>query len=1240
MKKKFIALILAVIMTATCVGAGVDNADSDTVTITVNYVYERNSAMVAQPYTAQIAKGDPFNATVSVPKMLNYSVPVDKAEGLILGQIDYAEDAEGNGTVTFNLTNVTEDKTVNLFYVAGQAKYTVNHHYQNIADDEYGQVETVELVGDIDAYTAAVAESKPGFICKGVPEYVIAADGKTTVNIYYDRIYYTVVFDVNGGINGPKPVYGKYGADLTVSQVPTREGYDFVGWNEAVTSTIEGNKTYTAQWAPKQGNSKYSIVIWGQNANDDGYSYLKSESAFGAPGDTVTWDESKYICEGAHVHGKDCYKLTCTIPEHTHDSNCGINCRHTHTAACYGGTKQENPIDGKTNSSTENINQFKALTNGTLKDGMVYRVKCDGDSRTNPYDKYYLYYGNTWYSVNESNVSGSAVASSKKVNAHGHNITIFDWDNNKDQFWVYNAKLSCVHTHNDSCYTCGKVQHSHSLADNCYELTCTVPPHTHNSSCKTMGSIAPDSKLWKYDRSETVTIDADGTTVLNVYFNRQEFTLNFRKKNSNRNDYGTITARWGANISDEYKAVVDKAGDSSWSKSKDASSPWTDYVGVMPYENINYYIDPSSYGKESTMTYYGEDLNDGYQVIFSVTFKGSYTVTNEDHYDFEGFTYDHGTKNGADCNGAKFYYKRNSYKLDFFSASKSVPDKTEMVKYQKNLGQYNYTPTSKPANMEADAVFVGWYLNPECTGEKYDLSAHSMPAANVALYAKWVNGLYTVKTFTDDSMKTLYTYDGYNGVQDSIVKYTTAPVTPTAPTKDGYVFAGWFYQDTDGSEQPFSFTMPITQDYYLYPKFTNQAMVSYTVHYYLEGTTDKLADDRTNTAMIGTTVTERAKMGTELNLAEEGHSYFPNNTSTSVVLNGADMEIIFYYKKDVTVPYVVKYVDEDNKPLHADKNVDNNTFSVVTETYVPIANYTPKQFRITKELSQDSSQNVIVFVYTADKYVLSYDTNGGTMTDASKVEYTVNDSIVIAGAPERNGYIFAGWQLAEKTGNWEAGTYNPAQHITEGKYGNVTLVAQWNEKTAVINYEVVGPEGCGSVSPTSETVNMVTGTANGSTATESSNAYKFVGWYSDQACNNRVSSDANFVPKKSGTLWPASTTYYAKFDWNVADLTITKTGAEAIDKKQSFIFHVTGEGKDMYVTIQGNDSVTIKGLTVGTYTVKEVTSWSWRYKPDKGSVNVEVKGGQPNEVTFNNSRTNGSWLSGDSFAINRTDGRH
>lgn len=1261
MKKKFIALILAVIMTATCVGAGVgvDNADSDTVTITVNYVYERNSAMVAQPYTAQIAKGDPFNATVSVPKMLNYRVPVNKAEGLIPGQIDYAEDTEGNGTVTFNLTNVTEDKTVNLFYVAGKAKYTVNHHYQNIADDEYDQVETVELVGDIDAYTAAVAKSKPGFICTGVPEYTIAADGTTTVDIYYDRIYYTVVFDVNGGINGPKPVYGKYGAELTVSQLPTRAGYTFAGWDKTLTKTIVGNVTYKAQWIANEGNSKYAIVLWGQNANDNEYSYLDTVTAFGAAGDTVTWDESKYICEGAHTHSAACYDFTCKQEEHTHSATC-LDCKHTHTLSCFGLSNSLASVDAndKKYGDGDAATHFE---NKCTTCGSVFSLKESGSvcKYTNGYSGflgftayeyfYFFYYQGRYYEITEAQYNNlkSAAGNSKK--------------DGRDTYEVYDVKSvqslgTCTHTHDDSCYKCGKTEHTHSaLGGSCYTLTCKVQSHTHNSSCKKMGDYAPNSNLWKFVRSETVTIDADGTTVLNVYFDRKEFTLTFNYRTTGDWDDrgGTkkteyITARWGADILDQYNQIKVNSGNGiMWSKNSTSQSSmkYTSYFQIMPSANATYYLYRTSGDLTNKMSYFCADLNGEYQLKFSLVFSSDweyFTVTEqEDYFKFEGFEIrrDLSAKEGDSCQDAKFYYDRKTYDLKFYSASRTTTDKAVSVKYQKNLGEYYYTPTSKPANMEADAVFVGWYLNPECTGQPYDLAKHTMPAANVALYAKWVNGLYTVKTFTDDSTKTLYTYDGYNGVQDSIVKYTTAPVTPTAPTKDGYVFAGWFYKDTDGSEQPFSFTMPITQDYNLYPKFTNQAMVSYTVHYYLEGTTDKLADDRTNTAMIGTTVTERAKMGTELNLAEEGHSYFPNNTSTSVVLNGADMEIIFYYKKDVTVPYVVKYVDEDNKPLHADKNVDNNTFSVVTETYVPIANYTPKQFRITKELSQDSSQNVIVFVYTADKYVLSYDTNGGTMSDASKVEYTVNDSIVIAGAPERNGYIFAGWQLAEKTGNWEPGTYNPAQHITEGKYGNVTLVAQWNEKTAVINYEVVGPDGCGSVSPTSETVNMVTGTANGSTATASSNAYKFVGWYSDQACKNLVSSDAEYVPTKSGTLWPASTTYYAKFDWNVADLTIKKTGANDIDKYQSFIFHVTGEGKDMYVTVQGNGSVTIKGLTVGTYTVKEVTSWSWRYEPDKGSQDVEVKGGQPNEVTFNNSRTNGSWLSGDSFAINRTGGR-
>ena len=941
-------------------------AEGETVTVTVNYVYKSNSAMVAQPYTAQIAKGAEFKKTLELPKLLNYSVPADQATGLQSGKIDLNLNTVTNqNTLTFNLDSVSEDVTVILYYVAGTSKYTVKHYYQNLENDEYTLDPTVvELTGDIDAYTEAVAQNKPGFRSKGVPQTIIAADGTTVVEIYYDREYYTVTFDVNGGINGPEPIYAKYGTTFKVSDIaqPTRAGYTFLGWKneddaEAGTLqgevTISGNVTYMAQWRPEKAQADYTIVLWGQNANDDEYSYLDSYEAWGNVGSQVTWKEDTLI---SHVHTDDCWDLTCVEEAHTHSAACGLNCTHTHTAACYGGTKQEDPVDGKTGSASKNIAQFKELTGGTLKNGMVYRVKCDGALSTQEYDKYYLYYDNTWYLVSSSNISGNAVASSDKVNAHGHSGNIFT-GNDKDQFWVYNSKLSCTHTHTDACYTCGKTEHKHSSA--CGTLTCEL----NDTPEMYMRDIQPDSNLWKFKTSETVTVDANGSTVLNVYFDRTTFTLEFRKAYSNNNDYGAINARWGKNIASEYNAIVKKAGSSFWSRSRDASGPYTNYIGVMPAENRIYYNETQS-GQSNTMYYYGENLNGQYEEIFRISFGGNYSVTDEDRYEFEGYTCDlnKSAKNGQDCDGAKFYYKRNTYALKFYSASNSEPEKTENPLYQELLGKYDFTPTGKPADLEDNAIFVGWYQNPECTGEPYDLSAHTMPAHDIALYAKWVNGLFTVRTFTDDTMQTLYTYDGYNGVQEKIVKYTLA-TAPTNPKKDGYEFIGWFYKDGE-AEKPFSFTMPITKDYNLYPKFSEPTAVTYTVHYYKQGTTEKLADDRTNSVMIGTTVTEKAKMGTELNLVEPNmqNKYYPTNTSTSVIINKLDQEIIFYYNEATSVQYTVYYQDVAGNNL-IDPVTKTTEYSTVTEQYVPIAYYAPRQFSITQDMTSNAEQNKITFIY-------------------------------------------------------------------------------------------------------------------------------------------------------------------------------------------------------------------------------------------------------------------------------------
>ena len=908
-------------------------AEGDTVKVTVNYVYKSNSAMVAQPYTAQIAKGAAFKKTIEVPYLFNYSIPVNQAVGLGNG-IDLAKNSVSNKySLSFDLSAVNEDITVTLYYVAGTAKYTVMHYYQDLEDGSRYTMDPkiVELTGDIDAYTEAVANNKTGFRCKGIPQTTIAADGTTKVEIYYDREYYTVVFDVNGGINGPEPIYAKYGTTFNVSDIqqPNRKGYVFEGWLDpdgnsiAGDVAIEGNVTYTAQWRPEKAQADYTIVLWGQNANDNEYSYLSSYGAWGNVGNQVTWNEDTLI---SHVHTDECWELTCGKEAHTHTADCltcGQESHTNHDTNCYAGVGRESSSGAGIGTPNNPSNGYVARKAWTTNDKVIY-------------------INGTWYNYTGSTGTGSI------------------------------APTKC-HTHTDACYGCGKTEHTHD--SNCGKLTCTI-----DTTQKKMRDIQPDSNLWvlNKDKTETVTVDANGSTVLNVYFDRTEFTLTFNYRTqgdwdgydgTEKTEY--ISARWGANILNEYNQIKTNSNNGVlWSKSSfsQGTMKYTSHFEIMPSENATYYLYRTSGSNTNQMRYYCDDLNGDPQLVFSLTFnssRGYFSVSEkEDYYEFEGFTIDRSisAKEGDSCKDAKFYYTRNSYKLEFYSASQNTPDKTNSVKYQEPLRKYNYVPIDKPATVEDEAIFVGWYQNPDCTGEPFDLSAHVMPSHDIALYAKWVNGLYTVRTFTDETRQTPYTYDGYTGVQEKIVKYTLA-TAPADPKREGYQFIGWFYKDGE-AEKPFSFTMPITKDYNLYPKFSEPTIINYTVHYYKDGTTVKVADDSTKSVMIGKTVTEKAKMGKDLNLVPEDmqNKYYPTNTSTSVIINQIDQKIIFYYTEATNVTYTVYYQDANGKELRPPKT-ETTELSTVVEYYVPINGYAPRQFSITQDLTANSAQNKIVFIY-------------------------------------------------------------------------------------------------------------------------------------------------------------------------------------------------------------------------------------------------------------------------------------
>lgn len=108
-------------------------------------------------------------------------------------------------------------------------------------------------------------------------------------------------------------------------------------------------------------------------------------------------------------------------------------------------------------------------------------------------------------------------------------------------------------------------------------------------------------------------------------------------------------------------------------------------------------------------------------------------------------------------------------------------------------------------------------------------------------------------------------------------------------------------------------------------------------------------------------------------------------------------------------------------------------------------------------------------------------------------------------------------------------------------------------------------------------------------------------------------------------------------------LTLQKSGWDAQDAGQSFLFSVRGAGNacaetiSLQVAVQENGRVTITGLPVGTYVIEEETGWSWRYAPGAAAtVELTNLAGQDSaNVALGSSRTAGDWLTGGSFAADR-----
>ena len=184
----------------------------------------------------------------------------------------------------------------------------------------------------------------------------------------------------------------------------------------------------------------------------------------------------------------------------------------------------------------------------------------------------------------------------------------------------------------------------------------------------------------------------------------------------------------------------------------------------------------------------------------------------------------------------------------------------------------------------------------------------------------------------------------------------------------------------------------------------------------------------------------------------------------------------------------------------------------------------------------------------------------------------------------------------------------------------------YSENVVTIRYEVVGPNGCGIVSPTESNIKVLTGAPSVASIATANKGYLFKGWYSDAACTDQVAVGTTLILQQPDDGWVPAT-YYAKFERGVADLTIKRENAE---DGQVYVYQI--QSKDdlsfvLNVTVVGNGSVTVHDLPIADYTITQMNDWSWRHKDAAQTVTVGADG---KEVIFSDAVTNNQWLNGNS----------
>ena len=595
-------------------------------------------------------------------------------------------------------------------------------------------------------------------------------------------------------------------------------------------------------------------------------------------------------------------------------------------------------------------------------------------------------------------------------------------------------------------------------------------------------------------------------TIYPVFSNLNQYQVMFIYETESGIKTNSYTVEHGSTLGDSLNSLLPpyQLGYSfvGWNENEDADEGQkTDIIKELSItQNTTYYAIFKE--KEYTIKF---DLNGGNGTASDQTLKYTETIDlptdiKKPNYTFVGFTYNNNlykdsvkvadlvTNNDIKEITLKASYEEEVYTITFDSKGGSAVTSLNV--------KFNHKVNEPQDPTRTGYTFLGWDTDPTDPDLTKVYDFNTAVTGDVTLYAKWVAKNVTVKFDLNyenqEATATTQTYHSYYNLG-------------TAPTREGYVFLGWFTANTAGEEVLANTYVTNENEHTLYAHWEED---SYKVIFDSNGGTEI----EQNELAYGQVIPEPTEP------KREGYDFLGWFTDaingTQITFNNnltVGSEDVTYYAHWEAYPYTVKYdglAEENTVTISYDEKFTITNNEVPKEGYEFIGWSTeenPSTVLYNKgeeviNLSVEYNGIVTLHpVYRSINYTITFNSNMGTghLDNINNVTYNQNTLTLPTNTFTKYGYTFKGWSL-DSNGEVvysDNATLNNSEiiNLLQNSVSNtVTLYAIFEANSYTINFAGNANDVTGETSSMSVSYDELNKKLNKNKFVR--NGYTFLGW--------------------------------------------------------------------------------------------------------------------------------------------------